>query len=81
LKARSIRREQKSRTSRAETDEADAGPNINCPGQAITAGRNEYDALISILLRFINGGLQSVGVVSLAITVDGKLSAIQIDGF
>src|ERR1700688_3695784 len=57
LKAGGIPRQHKSRASCAETDEANTGPDVNRPAQAITACGNEYDALISVVLHFVNGGL------------------------
>ena len=81
LVARSVWCEREDGSLCAVADNPDAGPNVNCVGNAIVALRDEENAGAGIRSGFVYSLLECVGIVADAVGVDGKGVIGEIDRF
>ncbi len=81
LVTRSVFRQHQHRSGGPVPDHADAGPDVDRFGQAVSTFGNEDDSLVGGLLDFIDRLLKGVGVIGKTVTMHGEIIPRQVDRF
>src|SRR5580692_12575971 len=81
LKTRGVCREHKCRPRGPKTDQPDSGPDVDRPGETVTARWNKQNALVRRLANLIDRPLQNGGVIRDSIPLYGETIRRQINCF